>query len=209
MTVYLYCEGVTDYAVIPFLMRTVSNIRNMDVKWIKRNELKKITTHRKSGIEISKPYKYIKALATFSYLNGSKYIAYHQDAGNKYHEVYDTIVYEFQELKEKNSFHCLAIVPKEMIESWLLADENAYPSVPKNPKLPSKPEDLWGNKDNPNHPYKYFVRVLSQFNMSDNSDTYAQIAENTNIEVLKRRCPVSFGRFCTDMLSFVTGESVS
>jgi hypothetical protein len=204
MTVYLHCEGLTDYAVIPLLMRKVSDIPDMDVQWIKRDVLRKITTHRKSGIGISKPYKLIKALAVFSYLNNSKYIAYHQDADKKYHEVYDAINSEFQGLKEKIGFHCLAIVPKEMIESWLLADENAYPLVQKNQKLPSKPEDLWGKPDDPNHPYKYLIRVLSQFNLSDNRDTYAQIAENTNIDVIKHRCQVSFGQFYKDMQLFVT-----
>jgi hypothetical protein len=91
-----------------------------------------------------------------------------------------------------------------MIESWLLADENAYPSIPNNPQLPSKPEEIWGQKDDPNsnHPYNYFVRVLSQFGLSDDRGTYARTAEKSGVDVLKRRCSESFGQFYADMQTF-------
>jgi hypothetical protein len=195
-TIYIHCEGVTDYAVIPILIKKILKTHDVDIKWIKRDELRKMKTHRKSNIIISGKYKLIKALATYSMLKGSKYIAYHQDADGKFTEVYNTIISEFRSLQE-NGFFCLAIVPKEMIESWLLSDANAYPSIPNDPKLPSKPEKLWGLKDNSNHPYNYFVRVLAQFGLSDNSNTYAQIAEKTCIEILKRQCPESFDKFFT------------
>jgi hypothetical protein len=109
-----------------------------------------------------------------------------------------------------DDMHCLAIVPKEMIESWLLADEKAYPAIPIAPRLPTRPEELWGDKrdKNSNYPYNYFMRVLSQsvlsqFELADNSDTYTEIAEKIDIDVLKNRCRESFGQFYTDMLSFI------
>jgi len=205
MTIYLYCEGVTDYVVIPNFMKRVSIIPDLDVQWIKRDTLKNVRTHRKSNVRITSHYKLIKALATFSFLQGGKYIAYHQDADGKYLETYKSIINEFKSLKE-SGFHCLAIVPKEMIESWLLADENAYSAVPDNPKLPSSPEEIWGQKKDKtsNHPYNYFVRVLAQFSLPDNRNTYAQIAEKTKIEVLRHSCPESFGQFCKDMRVFGT-----
>jgi len=206
-TIYIHCEGVTDYAVIPILIKKILKTHDVDIKWIKRDELRKMKTHRKSNIKISGHYKWIKALATYSLLKGSKYIAYHQDADGRFTEVYKAITSEFLSLRE-NSFFCLAIVPKEMIESWLLSDDNAYPSIPNNPKLPLKPEELWGLKENSNHPYNYFVRVLDQFEMSGNRDTYAQIAEKTCIEVLKRRCPESFNKFYTDTHSLFVEKSI-
>jgi hypothetical protein len=206
MTVYLHCEGITDYAVIHPLIKKANNKANPEIQWIKRNELKNVRTHRKSDIVISGHYKMIKALALIAAKNGSKHIAYHQDADGKYYVVYKAIKSEFDKLSR---FKCLVVIPKETIESWLLADEEAYPSIPREPKLPAKPEELWGQVSDPNsnHPYNYFIRVLAQFRLADNRDTYAEIAENTNIETLKRRCPKSFGQFYTDMQSFIAEEN--
>jgi hypothetical protein len=55
----------------------------------------------------------------------------------------------------------------------------------------------------------YLKRNLEQLglNSDNNRDTYTKIAENTNVEVLKRRCPESFGQFYTDMQSFITTET--
>jgi hypothetical protein len=204
MTVYLHCEGVTDYAVIPALMKEVSKKPDLEIQWIKRETLKGMKTHRKSGVMISGHYKMIKALATFSFKENCKCIAYHQDADGKYTDVYKKLDSEFNHLREK--FRCLAIVPKETIESWLLADENAYPEIPKNPALPEKPEELWGDSRDPNsnHPKRYLSRVLKQFHLENNRDTYAQIAENSDVEIIKRRCCNSFGQFCDDMQGFIT-----
>jgi coenzyme F420-reducing hydrogenase delta subunit len=202
MIIYLCCEGATDYAVIPPLMKKAADTVEMDVHWIKRSELKKITFHRKKNVAISARKKMIKALAITAERDKVSYIAYHNDADRKHTEIYNEIISEFNELKK---FHCIAIVPKEMTESWLLADESAYPAIPKNPKLPSKPEEIWGQIDDKesNHPYNYFVRVLNQFKLPDNRDTYSRIAENTNIEILKQRCQVSFGKFYIDIRDFI------
>jgi hypothetical protein len=208
MIVYLCCEGVTDYAAIPPLMKKAADTLEMDIHWIKKSDLKKVIIHRKKNVAISAHSKRIKSLAFVAEKDGVNFIAYHSDADKKYSETYGEIKAEFDKL---SNFHCAAIVPKEMTESWLLADDGAYPSMPENPKLPPKPEEIWGQKNdtNSNHPYNYFVRVLFQFKLSDDRDTYARIAENTNIEILKRRCPISFGQFCTDMQSFVDTGTAS
>ncbi|GBU27236.1 hypothetical protein R84B8_00763 [Treponema sp. R8-4-B8] len=202
MIIYLCCEGVTDYAAIPSLMKKAAGNVEMDVHWIKKSDLKRTIIHRKKNVSISVHRKRIKALALTAEKNNVHFIAYHNDADKKYSEIYSEIKSEFDELKK---FQCVAIVPKEMIESWLLSDESAYPAIPETPKLPSKPEEIWGQKDdkNSNHPYNYFVKVLTQFKLSDNRDTYSLIAENTNIEVLKQRCPLSFGQFYADIRNFI------
>jgi hypothetical protein len=209
MTVYLHCEGATDHVVIPPLMKKVSDRSDLGIKWITRSDLKKMRTHRKGGTGISGHYKMITALAATANRDGSRFIAYHQDADGKYDNVYRAIRSEFNKL---GRFQCLAIVPKEMIESWLLADITAINSlgdgtvhVDESPH----PETLWGDKDNPNsnYPKNYLRRVLEKLGLEANSDTYAHIAENTGIDALKRRCPKSFGRFCSDMQSFITEEN--
>ena len=204
MTVYLHCEGPTDYAVIPPLMGKAWKKPDLDIQWIERNTLKKMKLYRKGDTAISSPYKMIKALATFSLKNESKYIAYHQDADGKYTTVCKAINSEFAPLREKG-LHCFVIVPKETIESWLLADENACPGIPNNPALPRNPEECWGDSHNPNsnHPKSCFYRVLEQFSLDHSRDTYAQIAENSDIEVLKRHCPDSFGQFYADIQVFI------
>ena len=122
----------------------------------------------------------------------------------------DTAVYT--NLKEKFSDYasklsCLAIVPKEMIESWLLADEQAYVAAfGKKPEhLPKNPEEIWGEKDKPdsNHPKRIMDRILGQYRKESTKYTYTEIAERCSIETLKIRCPKSFGRFYDDMQGFV------
>jgi hypothetical protein len=200
MTVYLYCEGVTDYAVIPLLMKKMGKKFDLDIQRIERETLKKMKLHRKN--KISRPYKLINTLAFFAQREGCKYIAYHQDADRHSDERYNSIREVFK-LIEQSGINCLAVVPKETIESWLLADEHAYPEIPKD--LPKKPEECWGDSHDPRseHPKCCFVRVLEQLRLENNRDTYAKIAEKGDIETLKDRCPVSFGRFCADMQIFI------
>jgi hypothetical protein len=205
MTVYLHCEGPDDHAVIPPLMKKSGQMPDLDIQWIKRDALKKVKMHRKSGIPISSHYKLITALATVSSRCNCKNIAYHQDADRNYDSVYDAIDSEFARLRE-NGFNCLTIVPKETIEGWLLADQNAYPKIPANPALPGKPEELWGDSHNPhsNHPKSYLVQLLKQFHLEKNRGAYARIAENSDIQTLRRRCPVSFERFYATMQTFIS-----
>jgi hypothetical protein len=207
MTIYLHCEGPTDNAVIPLLMKKASDRSDLDIKIILRAELKNMRTHRKGGIVISGHYKMIAALAVVADKNDSKYIAYHQDADRHYDNVYKEIKAEFDKL---NRFRCLAIVPKEMIESWLLADISAINALGTVPIDQSpNPETLWGEKNNPcsNYPKNYLRQILEKLGLEDNRDTFANIAKNADIEVLKRRCPKSFGQFYTDIQSFITEEN--
>jgi hypothetical protein len=152
---------------------------------------------------------YIKKLYTLAVLDNSNYIAYHQDAGHQdFKFVYEGITKDFEDAISNDEIHCLAVVPKEMIESWLLSDEKAYPSIPVSPALPKKPEEIWGDRHNPesNYPKNYFKRILSQYSLEDNHNIYTDIASKSDIETIKNRCPESFNQFCNDMQSFITGE---
>jgi len=88
MTIYLCCEGVTDYAAIPPLMKKTVDILEMDVRWIKKSYLKSVKIHRKKNVAISAHSKRIKALAFTAEKDGVNFIAYHNDADKNYNETY-------------------------------------------------------------------------------------------------------------------------
>ena len=210
IAVFLYCEGTTDYAVFPVFMKKC--LPNLEIRCIKKDELKRgFRTHRKNK-PLTGSYRNIKALAGIASRSEIKNIAYHQDADRKYDEVYRAIEYEFKPLRT-SGFCCLAIVPKEMTESWLLSDVKAINLLGdgiKNVSQSPNPENLWGNEDDPNsnHPKKYLNRNLEELGLDVSQDNiprfFAQIAENTDIDVLTQRCPKSFGQFRTDMQTFIS-----
>jgi hypothetical protein len=106
------------------------------------------------------------------------------------------------------------MVPIRMIESWLLGDEGSYEKYfgkkIHNPKLPKKPELIWGKDDDPNSdfPKCYLEKVLKQFNEESSREVFNNIAENIDIENLKKNCPISFAKFYDDFQnSVVEGEN--
>ena len=98
----------------------------------------------------------------------------------------------------------IPMIPKAMIESWLLADEKAFIKVfgkkPSKPPLPKKPESLWGKKEDPNsnYPKNVLKLIVSQFNNKPEDWRYA-LARNSNSKTLLLKCPESYGRFLCDM----------
>lgn len=96
----------------------------------------------------------------------------------------------------------IPMVPLRMIESWLLSDKNAFfkcfGKYPSNPPLPSKPELIWGGKDDPksNYPKNLMKRVLNQYQGKENNRaTFFEIAKRIDIETLRKKCPISFEPF--------------
>jgi hypothetical protein len=98
----------------------------------------------------------------------------------------------------------IAMIPKRMIESWLLSDENSYKSlfgkIPEHPRLPNKPEELKGDKHDPDsdYPKHYIKRVLDQYNQRGTA-WYYDLASNSAIDTLRRKCPISFEQFYQDI----------
>jgi hypothetical protein len=214
MEVYLHCEGPNDHAVICPLMAKFAEGIKLSFTWIKRNELTGWVTHRKGDFSILKDNKLLTALAAMALTKDCKNIVYHQDADHHFKERYNSIRANFKPL-EKGGFNCLAIVPKEMIESWLLADVKALNSLETVLKgLPSinqspDPEALWGKKKNPNsdYPKNYLTRVLNKLGRDADSATYKEIAQKCDINVLKKRCPESFGQFYADIQIFLSKKA--
>jgi len=109
---------------------------------------------------------------------------------NAYQQAHDA--FELYEVKG------IAIIPLRMLESWLLADEQAFfNAFSYRVTLPNKPELLWGDEKDPDsdHPKRALERVLSSIKCNNNTYSYSQIFENADIVVLERKCPISFSPF--------------
>ena len=128
------------------------------------------------------------------------------NARKRFREVYAEIRNGFELFSAERSESSIPMIPLKMIESWLLADETAFATcfghTPTNPALPTKPELIWGDENDPasKHPKKYMKRVLDQYpDTLANRETFKDIAENIDIDTLKGKCPISFDRFYQDV----------
>jgi len=129
-------------------------------------------------------------------------ICYVDCDNNDFETIYQDITFGFSFYS--NQVIGIPMIPKAMIESWLLADEKAFIKVfgkkPSKPPLPKKPESLWGKKEDPNsnYPKKVLKLIVSQFNNKPEDWRYA-LARNSNSKTLLLKCPISYGRFFYDM----------
>ncbi|CAO81540.1 hypothetical protein [Candidatus Cloacimonas acidaminovorans] len=129
-------------------------------------------------------------------------ICYVDCDNNDFETIYQDITFGFSFYS--NQVIGIPMIPKAMIESWLLADEKAFIKVfgkkPSKPPLPKKPESLWGKKEDPNsnYPKNVLKLIVSQFNNKPEDWRYA-LARNSNSKTLLLKCPESYGRFLCDM----------
>lgn len=129
-------------------------------------------------------------------------ICYVDCDNNNFETIYQDITFGFSFYT--NQVIGIPMIPKAMIESWLLADEKAFIKVfgkkPSHPPLPKKPESLWGKKSDPesNYPKNVLKRIVSQFNDKPEDWRYS-LARNSNSKTLLLKCPESYGRFLYDM----------
>ena len=95
----------------------------------------------------------------------------------------------------------IAIIPVKMIESWLLSDKGAFDkafgNVKKCEKFPDKPELEWGAKNdkNSNYPKNQLNRILDAYGQQASREVFCQIAEETDLNVINKKCPISFTPF--------------
>ena len=102
----------------------------------------------------------------------------------------------------------IPMVALRMVEAWLLSDSAAYEAVygedavkKAKLKLPQHPELLWGKKDDPDSDYpknvmKKVCHLLEQFSREKfGRQIYIGLAENSNIDEIARKCPISFQNF--------------
>ncbi|MHB9291033.1 hypothetical protein Holit_00103 [Hollandina sp. SP2] len=222
MKIFACFEGETDIGAIEVLMKKCIPGLNLDINSYTHASLKGVRLAkifsktnkalRKQDDQFTRLLA-VKKLLFLADKNDGKCIAYHQDAGHDgFRKIYHDTKDAFAAANVPDNIKRLAIVPKEMTESWLLADVkaiNALEDGTGHVNQSPNPETLWGNKDDPdsNYPKNYLKRNLEELGIDSNRDTYTKIAEKSDIEVLKRRCPESFGQFYADMQSFITGES--
>ena len=113
---------------------------------------------------------------------------------------------------------CIAMMPLKMIENWLLSDKAAFQKAFDTtacPALPPKPELIWGDDEEPisNYPKHFMDRVLApllhcnckQGEVSGHTELFVDIAQNTDIQTLKEKCPISFVPFY-DSLKQLLGD---
>lgn len=123
---------------------------------------------------------------------------------NEFDSLYNDVVLGFD--RSETKIVGIPMLPKPMIEAWLMGDKNAYLQVlgkiPSKPSLPRKPEELRGDKSNPSSNYAKNVlsRVISQFSIKDDHWRY-EIAIQSDPDTMSRICPISYGRFLNDALT--------
>ena len=114
-------------------------------------------------------------------------------------EVHDQLETGFRHAKKITGagIECICMVPMRMIESWLMADPEAFEratGVSRSEVVRiKKPESLWGKDEDPSSDYPKNVmnRLLAGSGFSANRETFNLIAEEMDLAVLKKRCPVS------------------
>ena len=123
------------------------------------------------------------------------------EAKKYYREVYQAAASGL-EMGEEKTF--IPMIPLKMIENWLLADEDAFEYVfGKKPKLPQKPELIWGDKRDPDsdYPKNLLERVLRDVSDDQNDscrETFCRLAKAADVSVLRTKCKISFERFYQD-----------
>jgi hypothetical protein len=114
----------------------------------------------------------------------------------------------FRFLHQAYAVQGIAMIPMRMLENWLLGDEmafeKAFGSKPANPRLPSKPEFIWGDEQDrkSDHPKNYIQRVLAQFREDATTENFILIADSSDVETMKRTCENSFKPFAEKMEQF-------
>jgi hypothetical protein len=126
------------------------------------------------------------------------------EAKNQYEERRSYIDEGFVVVKKRLNLHCILMMPIRMLECWLLGDAEGFEGIgcsPQKPKLPKKPEFLWGDVHNPesNHPKHYIKRILKNCDFESNTEVFKNIVCHNNIENLLKNCPNSFERFYQDI----------
>lgn len=130
----------------------------------------------------------------------------------RYNELKDEIISGFASVRIENAVHGVAIIPMKMIESWLMGDPTAFSyafsraeaeETHKNRRqgrqetCPNQPELDWGAHDDPssNYPKNRLARILDVYGKTCNRETFCEIAEHSNVENLRKTCPISFADF--------------
>jgi len=93
----------------------------------------------------------------------------------------------------------VACVPMAASECWLLADASCWSQLGLKDVsiLPSRPESIWGKRDDPNggHPHRFFYRVCGVAGLADTPLTRVDLMERASLDEILAKCPISFSDF--------------
>lgn len=110
----------------------------------------------------------------------------------------------FDAVKGADHVHRIKATPLRMIESWALGDADAVMGLAgkkaSRASIPTAPEEAWGDKRDPasSYPKCILKRVLGR---EATAEDFADIAERSSTETLRRTCPVSFAPFADSATS--------
>lgn len=126
---------------------------------------------------------------------------------------YQAILNDINEAKrllddEMPNLTLIPMIPIRILECWLLGDYEGFENIgcsPQNPLLPSKPELVWGDQNDPNsnYPKNYLKRILENGGFENNTETYQLIILNNNLDNLKQNCSLSFAPFAAKMENYL------
>lgn len=100
---------------------------------------------------------------------------------------------------ERGSTPVVLGVQVHTMETWLLADTDSFERVlGVKPRLPKRPEQIWGAPRTEAHPKEIYRRAVRAATGRDERATAVRLAEAVDLDVLARECPNGFGRFKMD-----------
>lgn len=135
-----------------------------------------------------------------------------------------TLEHRYQEVKQgldACGVEKIPMIPLRMIENWIACDTYAIArayqvdlsKMHRSMEGTRNYELLWGNKNNPNsdYPKHYLTRLIRQLDRRLEHETpdmekYVEIAEEQEIDILRRNCPNSFERFYQDYIGMLELE---
>lgn len=210
------CANKWQWGPIAIYIKKIAEERNVDISLvpIERETIKKYSLGRnvKSGKGHEIPAK------KFAYLMRDNDLEYgvfycdtdkNTDSRNDKHnaEKENQAVHdEVQKGLIEAGVNAVPMVALRMIESWIMGDKNAIEKaldIKIKPNLyPSDPELLWGDEHDPSsdYPKNYLNRMIRKsdkkyVDFEGSREIFCEIAEETNIETLRKNCEISFDRF--------------
>jgi len=207
------CQWYWEEGTIQPLMRNFVFFQDSEIEAIPKDETKKvsytkgknfITESNFEGVALKLLY-FIKIQR--DNIKNYDFIVFYSDSDKESYPIrYQKINTALKYISEKYGIDGVVMMPHKILENWLLGCPSAYKKTfgkePQTPKLPKKPEDLWGTPESPNYPKKYLEKVLAQFDRESNTELFKEIAKNIDIEELRLKCPISFDQFCEDLHTF-------
>ncbi len=196
--------------------------KNVELQPITREEIKSLKLQRRSaaGLEgkAMAAKKFVVLMQQEKYDAGIYFCDADREAGannsntNAAKKYYEKL---YEDIKNGlGSANAIPMIAMRMIECWIMSDKKALEKVfgisLKANVIPTYPEMIWGDKHDPrsNYPKHYFVRMIRESDKKyrdyeSNAPDFYDIAENSDIAELRKKCNISFEKFYTDFVGML------